>query len=66
MRLLYVRQVMVATGLTLTAAAVWGFLETYTPVAPIKAFWWPTLWCVGLGVGGIFNKLTMGSWGQCE
>ncbi|WAT16817.1 hypothetical protein OZN62_07635 [Aurantiacibacter sp. MUD11] len=65
LRLLYVRQVMVATGLTLTAAAVWGFLETYTPVPPVAAFWWPTLWCVGLGVGGIFNKVTMGSWGQC-
>ena len=56
---------MVATGLTLTAAAIWGFLETYLPVEHIKAFWWPTIWCLGLGIGAIYNKLTMGTYGEC-
>lgn len=65
LRLLYVRQVMVATGLTLTAAAVWGFLETYLPVGHVEAFWWPTIWCFGLGVGAIVNKVTMGASGEC-
>ena len=64
-RLLYVRQVMVATGIALTGAAVWGFLETYTPVAHVEAFWWPTLWCFGLGLGALYNKLTMGASGEC-
>lgn len=64
-RLLYVRQVMVATGIALTAAAVWGFIETYLPVPHIEAFWWPTLWCFGLGIGAIFNKITMGTSGEC-
>ncbi len=65
LRLLYVRQMLVATGLCLTAAAVWGFLETYLPVPHIAAFWWPTIWCFGLGVGAIFNKVTMGTAGEC-
>ena len=65
-RMLYVRQMLVATVLALTAAAVWGFLETYLPVPHIEAFWWPTLWCFGLGAGAVFNKLTMGTYGECR
>ncbi|MFB0612375.1 hypothetical protein [Aurantiacibacter poecillastricola] len=65
LRFLYVRQVMVATGLTLTAAAIWGFLETYMDLPHVPAFWWPTIWCLGLGVGAIVNKVTMGSAGEC-
>lgn len=64
-RMLYVRQMLVATGIALTAAAVWGFLETYMPVPHVRAFWWPTIWCFGLGIGGIYNKITMGSFGEC-
>ncbi len=64
-RMLYVRQLMVATGLALTAAAVWGFLETYMPVPHVRAFWWPTIWCFGLGIGAVYNKLTMGTFGEC-
>ncbi|WP_271079422.1 hypothetical protein [Aurantiacibacter sp. MUD61] len=64
-RMLYIRQVLVATGLALTAAAVWGFLETYMPVPHVRAFWWPTIWCFGLGVGAIYNKITMGTYGEC-
>ncbi len=64
-RMLYVRQLMVATGLALTAAAVWGFLETYMPVPHIRAFWWPTIWCFGLGIGAVYNKVTMGTYGEC-
>ncbi len=65
LRLLYVRQVMVATGIALTAAAVWGFLETYLPVPHVAAFWWPTIWFFGIGVGAFYNKMTMGSAGEC-
>lgn len=64
-RMLYMRQMLVATGITLTAAAVWGFLETYLPVPHVKAFWWPTIWCFGLGIGAIYNKVTMGTYGEC-
>lgn len=62
-RLLYVRQGLIGTGIAMTAAAVWGFLETYGIVEPVAAFWWPTIWCFGIGVGAVFNKIKYGSAG---
>lgn len=58
-RLLYIRQNMVATGLTLTAAGIWGFLEQYHLVEHVVAFWWPTIWCFGTGIGALYNQVTM-------
>ncbi|QFT76509.1 hypothetical protein [Erythrobacter sp. THAF29] len=63
-RLLYVRQGLIATGVAFTMAAVWGFLETYGQVDPVAAFWWPTLWCIGIGIGGIANKIKYGTYGE--
>lgn len=63
-RLLYVRQGLIATGVAFTMAAVWGFLETYGQVEPVAAFWWPTLWCIGIGIGAIANKLKYGTYGE--
>ena len=63
-RLLYVRQGLIATGISFTLAAIWGFLETYRIVEPVAAFWWPTIWCLGLGIGAIFNKIKYGTYGE--
>lgn len=63
-RLLYVRQGLVATGVSFTLAAIWGFLETYNIVEPVAAFWWPTLWCLGIGVGAVANKVKYGTYGE--
>ncbi|WFL78517.1 hypothetical protein P7228_05475 [Altererythrobacter arenosus] len=63
-RMLYVRQGLIATGISFTLAAIWGFLETYNIVNPVAAFWWPTIWCFGLGIGAIFNKLKYGTYGE--
>lgn len=63
-RMLYVRQGLIATAISFTLAAIWGFLETYKIVDPVAAFWWPTIWCFGLGIGGIFNKLKYGTYGE--
>lgn len=63
-RMLYIRQGLIATGISFTLAAIWGFLETYRIVDPVAAFWWPTIWCFGLGVGAIFNKITYGTYGE--
>ena len=65
-RLLYVRQGLIATGIALTGAAIWGFLERYFIVEHLEAFWWPTLWCFGLGVGAIFNKLKYDTFGEAR
>lgn len=63
-RMLYVRQGLIATAISFTLAAVWGFLETYNIVEPVAAFWWPTIWCFGLGIGAIFNKIKYGTYGE--
>lgn len=63
-RMLYVRQGLIATAISFTLAAIWGFLETYRIVEHVAAFWWPTIWCFGLGVGAIFNKIKYGTYGE--
>ncbi len=63
-RLLYVRQGLIATGVSFTLAAIWGFLETYKIVEPVAAFWWPTIWCVGIALGAVANKVKYGTFGE--
>ncbi|EAQ28666.1 hypothetical protein NAP1_13743 [Erythrobacter sp. NAP1] len=63
-RLLYVRQGLIATGIAFTLAAVWGFLETYKIVESVAAFWWPTIWCVGIAIGAVANKIKYGTFGE--
>lgn len=63
-RMLYVRQGLIATVISFTLAAVWGFLETYRIVDHVAAFWWPTIWCLGIGIGAIANKVKYGTYGE--
>lgn len=63
-RLLYVRQGLIATMISFTLAAIWGFLETYRIVDHVAAFWWPTIWCFGMAIGGVANKLKYGTFGE--
>ena len=65
-RLLYVRQGLIATGITLTAAAICGFLERYAILPHVEAFGWPTIWCFGLGIGAIFNKIKYDTFGEAH
>lgn len=65
-RLLLVRQALFATAVCLVVMTVWEWLQNFDLVAPGNggfgaAFWW----FVGLGLGGIFNKLTIGDAGGC-
>lgn len=64
-RMLEVRKALVATGLTLALTATWGILELYTDVPRIPLFWVFPVWCIGLGVGALFNRLTLGDSGAC-
>ncbi len=63
-RMLLVRQVLIATAITLSAATVYGFLENFGLVGHIDAFYIAILWFVGLGVGALVNKLTLGTTGS--
>lgn len=66
LRSLLVRQILVASGLTLTVATLWGFLEDFALAAHMPAWYIAPLFFFGLGVGALVNKLTLGdSGGTC-
>ncbi len=62
-RMLMVRQTLWASGFALSAATVWGFLENFGLVGHIDAYYIAVAWFLGLGLGGIINKLTLGDGG---
>jgi hypothetical protein len=63
-RMLLVRQSLVATGLTLSAVTIWGFLENFDLVPHIDGFYVAVLWFGGLAVGSCYNWLTLGKSGS--
>ena len=65
MRMLLVRQQLIASGFAMSMACVWGFLETFALVGHIEAFWIIVLWSIGLLLGAVSNRITHGSWGSC-
>ncbi|HET9810560.1 MAG TPA: hypothetical protein VFP53_02545 [Sphingomicrobium sp.] len=56
-RMLMVRQTLIATGFSLTIATVWGFLESFDLAPHVEAYWFAVLWFAGLGIGGCANAL---------
>ena len=64
MRLLLVRQCLVATGFCLTVMTIWEFLQNFDLVPPGNGgFGAAFFWFVGLGAGALYNKLTLGTAG---
>ncbi|GAM04389.1 hypothetical protein [Novosphingobium sp. MBES04] len=64
LRMLEVRKFLVATALTLAVCSVWGILELYSPQVPkLPIFFVFPMWCAGLGLGMVVNKLTLGDAG---
>ncbi|WP_432201452.1 hypothetical protein ACRAQ7_04505 [Erythrobacter sp. W53] len=63
LRMLVIRQSLIATAISLSAASVWGFLETAEIVPHADAWWWPIVWFFGLFVGAVINRIQYGSWG---
>lgn len=54
-RMLLVRQSLIATGFALSITTAWGFLEGLMRVPHVPGYYAAVLWFSGLGVGGIFN-----------
>jgi hypothetical protein len=65
LRMLMVRQTLIATGFTLSVASVWGFLETFNLVGHVEAYWIVVLWGLGLPLGRLANRITHGTGGDC-
>jgi hypothetical protein len=66
LRMLLVRQALIATGFSLSLVTIWGFLENLDLVPHVDAFYVAILWFLGLGVGGCWNRLTQGRAGAEE
>ncbi len=65
-RMLLVRQCLFATGFCLTVMTIWEFLQNFELVPPGNGgFGAAFFWFVGLGLGAIYNKLTIGAAGSC-
>lgn len=62
-RMLMVRQILWASGLTLSLATIWGFLDNFGLVGHADGYWLLIVWFFGLGVGAMVNKLTLGDGG---
>jgi FtsH-binding integral membrane protein len=60
LRSLIVRQVLVASGIALVVATIYGFLENYGLAPHVPAFYLSVLFFAGLGVGSLVNRLTVG------
>jgi hypothetical protein len=56
-RMLMVRQSLVASGVALSVATVWGFLESFDLAPHVDAYWVAVLWFGGLGFGACVNKI---------
>jgi hypothetical protein len=57
LRLLSVRQTLVASSLALSVATAWGFLESFDLAPHFDAYWIAVIWFAGLGLGSCVNKL---------
>jgi len=60
LRMLFVRQSLIATGVALSLATAWGFLESFGLVRHLDSYWVAVVWFAGLGLGACINKLTLG------
>ena len=62
-RMLIVRQTLIATALALGFATLWGFLEAGDAVPHIDAYWYAVTFFFGQLIGAFSNKISYGSWG---
>ena len=63
-RMLVLRQLIIGTGIALSFAIVWGFLEEFGLVAHIYPYYVAVAWIVGFAFGGLVNRITHGAWGE--
>lgn len=54
-RMLLVRQSLIATAFMLSVSTVWGFLSAFDLAPTVDFYFAAVLWFAGLGVGGLTN-----------
>ena len=63
-RMLVLRQLIIGTGIALSFATIWGFLEHFGLVAHIYPYYVAIAWFAGFAFGGLVNRITHGAWGE--
>ncbi|MEG3091979.1 hypothetical protein [Sphingomonas sp. PB1R3] len=56
-RMLLVRQSLIATGFALSVTTAWGFLEGFDLAPHVPGYYAAVIWFTGLGIGGCFNAV---------
>jgi hypothetical protein len=64
-RMLMVRQSLWASGFALSVATIWGFLESFELVGHVDSYYVAIIWFLGLGIGSVMNRLTLGATVKC-
>jgi hypothetical protein len=66
-RMMHVRQSLVATGFCLTVMTIWEFLQNFDLVPQGNGgFGAAFFWFMGLGVGALYNRMTLGTDTGCK
>ena len=65
MRMLLIRQNLIATAFAMSVVVVWGFLEGFGFVGHVAGYLIVVWWALGMAIGALSNRITHGSWGQC-
>lgn len=62
-RMLLVRQLVIAGGISMSAMTIWGYLADFGIAAAPGGFYPLSIFFVGLGIGAIVNRLAFGEAG---
>jgi 4-amino-4-deoxy-L-arabinose transferase-like glycosyltransferase len=60
LRMLMVRQTLIATAFALSLATLWGFLNSFDLAPRIDSYYVAVVWFGGLGIGSCINKIMSG------
>ena len=64
LRMLEVRKMLWASAITLSICGGWGLVELFAAVPRLPVFFVFPIWCLGLALGQLINRFTIGD-GDC-
>lgn len=65
LRMLAVRQQLIAFGFAMSVAIIWGTLQMYLLIRPFEAVFIVVLWAIGLAIGAAANRIAYGAGAAC-
>lgn len=66
LRMLEVRKMLWASAITLSICGGWWLIELFAAVPRLPVFFVFPIWCVGLALGQLIDRFTLGDAGSCE